>query len=104
MNKRIIRKAALAMTLGIGMLFAPPARAQVPGAAPRISEAEVVSIATVHNPGLRSAMLEYQSAHWSVVAEEARFAFVLQLDGGLTFNRSSIEMRGVPTGSHAHSF
>jgi outer membrane protein TolC len=39
---------------------------------------------TANNPQLKAAIMELESASWAVVREEAAFAFVLQLDGGVT--------------------
>jgi outer membrane protein TolC len=103
MNKKFFRNAVTSMTVAIGMLLAASSRAELPGGMPRITETQVVSIAAVNNPGLRSAMLEYQSAQWSVVAEEARFALVLEVDGGVTFNRDRTELLGTTSTSHSYT-
>ena len=53
----------------------PPA-----ASADELTEARVVQLAAEHNPGLKSSLLELESARWEVSGLEAQYAPVLVLD------------------------
>lgn len=63
------------------------------------TEAEVVSIAMAHNPTLRAAMADYESAGWALRSAESQFVPYVGLDAGATRNRiPTLSLAGVTTG------
>lgn len=84
MSKAILARVLPLLSATAALLLAPASGAEEPAGALALTEAEVVSKAVAQNPGLRASVLELESAEWGVVAEEVRYAFVLQIDGGVT--------------------
>jgi outer membrane protein TolC len=65
-----------------------------------ISEAQAVAMAVARNPDLRIALLALRQAEQDVIAEEDRYAPILQLDGGVTHTESpSLSSQGGVTTS-----
>jgi len=74
------------------------ALAQAPADAPALSESRVVELALAHNPGLRAAMIELQSAREAVRGEEGRYPLTLLLDAGGTRTKTpGLSFAGVRT-------
>jgi len=75
----------LRIALVAGVVWsASTAFAQTRTEAPALSESEVVELALAHNPALRTAMLELESARAAVTGEEGRYPLTLLLDAGAT--------------------
>jgi len=49
-----------------------------------LDEGKVVELAAAHNPGLKTALLQLESARWNVTGVEAKYAAVLVLDASAT--------------------
>jgi outer membrane protein TolC len=84
----IIAVASMLLASSAELGAQPAAPAPQPVVAPSLTEGEVVSMTVASNPGLRVALLALASAEWDIVSAEARYAFVLQLDGGFTRSES----------------
>ncbi len=73
------RGVARLWTLGLLVTWAAgPARAD------SVEEGKVVSLAARHNPGLRTALLQLESARWDVLGLESKYAPALVLDASAT--------------------
>jgi len=79
----------LRIALLVSVLWTPAAAfAQARADVPVLSESAVVELALAHNPALRTAMLELESARAAVTAEEGRYPLTLLLDAGATRTKS----------------
>lgn len=77
-----VRRLQALCVLGLSLLSSA-ARAEDVGA---LTQAEVVALAAKHNPGLRTSLLNLESARWDVFGQEARYTPVLQLDASVQQN------------------
>jgi outer membrane protein TolC len=78
----------------LAMLFVPAGAAADEGVP--IDPSVIVAEVAAQNPSVRAALLEAQRAAQSVIAEEGRYAFVLQLEGNADAGRTpSLSSMGV---------
>jgi hypothetical protein len=82
------RGLVLALGLAATVASSPAVAAAPSDLSGGVGAEDVVGLALSHNPSLRAALLDVQSARVAVAGEEARYPFTLQVDTGVTRTES----------------
>ncbi len=91
------RKSRALLAFFLGTLAVSAALAEDASGRP-IFEADVVRLSAEHNPQLRVALLQAESARWEATGLEARYAPVIAADASLTQTKTPMLTRAFPTG------